>query len=182
MPFLIAAVVLVGLLCTLDLILTLGVIRRLREHTELLSQRPEGGLRPALPVGGEVGEFTTSTVDGETLTRDALREETVVAFFSPGCQPCEEKLPRFVEYARAVPGGRLRVLAAVVGDAGEAGALVAELSPVARVVVEEHDGALSAAFQAKMYPTVLLVAPDGSGRPVVIDDQVKLDRPVAAVA
>ncbi|MEV4759316.1 TlpA disulfide reductase family protein [Micromonospora sp. NPDC049559] len=182
MPFLTAAVVVVGLLCALDLILTLGVIKRLREHSELLSKRDQPALRPALPVGGEVGEFATSTVDGEPLTRDALRDTTLVAFFSPTCAPCREKLPKFVEFAKSVPGGRSRVVAGVVGKIAEADDLVRELRPVAQVVVETYDGELSAAFKTKMFPTVLLVEPDREGRPVVVDDQVNLARPLAAMA
>ncbi|MEU1054273.1 hypothetical protein [Streptomyces sp. NPDC005876] len=178
MPFLIAALTLVGSLCLLDLILTVGVIKRLREHTELLANvGGAGNGRASITVGEEVGDFAVSTVDGERLARDLLAGETLVAFFSPTCQPCKEKLPKFLEYARTLPGGRDRVLATVVGDAEASAALVAELTPVARVVVEEYDGALSAAFQAKAYPTVLKVARDGAGRLIVTDDDVRLNLP-----
>ena len=37
MPIVIAAVTIVGVLCVLDLLLTFGVIRRLREHTAMLA-------------------------------------------------------------------------------------------------------------------------------------------------
>lgn len=47
MPFLITAVVLVGLLCALDLVLGLGVIKRLREHTEMLNNL--NGRPPSAP-------------------------------------------------------------------------------------------------------------------------------------
>lgn len=179
MPFLIAAVVFVGSLCALNLILTLGVIRRLREHTELLSGR--GGDEPFMAVGEEVGEFATSTTDGEALSRDLLTGDTLVAFFSPDCQPCREKLPKFVEFARAMSGGRDRVLATVVGNADEASAFAAELAPVARVVVEGPGDALNAAFRVRAYPSVLLVAPDEGGRILVKTSQVELDQPVAAI-
>jgi thiol-disulfide isomerase/thioredoxin len=178
MPFLIAALILVGSLCALDLILTLGVMKRLREHTEMLSNVAGGGSgRASIAVGEEVGDFTTSTVDGEPLARDLLVGETLVAFFSPTCKPCKEKLPKFIEFARTMRGGRDRVLATVIGDAEETAALTAELAPVARVVNEEYDGALSAAFQAKAYPTVLMTSRDSDGRLIVTADQVRLDQP-----
>ncbi|MET7301346.1 hypothetical protein [Embleya sp. NPDC005575] len=168
-------------MCALDLVLTLGVIRRLREHAELLSSGGGSGDPLDMAVGEEVGEFSTSMVDGEPLTRGMLAEETLVAFFSPGCEPCREKLPRFVEHARTLPGGRDRVLAAVVGDAGEAAAFVAELSPFARVVVEAGpDDALGRAFRARSYPTLLRVAPDDAGRLVVTANRVDLGRSAAA--
>ncbi|MEU4832118.1 redoxin domain-containing protein [Streptosporangium sp. NPDC023615] len=179
MSFLITAVVFVGSLGVLNLILMLGVIRRLREHTALLSARGDDPFFMA--AGEEVGEFTASTTDGETLSRDLLKDETLVAFFSPDCLPCKEKLPKFVEFARAMAGGRDRVLAAVVGDEDEAAAFAAELSPVARVVIEKPGDALNAAFRIRAYPSVLTVAPDEGGRLLVRNGQVELDRPVAAI-
>ncbi|MFD4948238.1 TlpA family protein disulfide reductase [Streptomyces sp. NPDC058239] len=180
MPVLIAAVVLVGALCALDLALTLGVIKRLHEHTELLAstRRPAGGI----DVGSEISEFETSTVDGEHLLPGLLPEQTLVAFFSPGCEPCRDKLPKFVEYARHYPGGRTGVLTVVIGDPAQSAGFVSALGPVARVVVEEHDGPLSAAFKAQSYPTVLRVERDGDGRLVVADNRVQLDRPTAVTA
>ncbi|BDM74623.1 hypothetical protein HEK616_81100 (plasmid) [Streptomyces nigrescens] len=184
MSFLIAAVVFVGALCTLDLVLTLGVIKRLREHSERLSGTSGPGGRfdtLDMAVGEEVGEFTTSTVDGERLSRGMLAADTLVAFFAPGCQPCREKMPAFVDHARALPGGRAQVVAVVVGDPAEAAAFVAELSPVARVVVEEGpEDPLSAAFRARSFPTVLRVSPYGDGRVLVTANRIALDRPVTA--
>ncbi|MBL1090752.1 MULTISPECIES: TlpA disulfide reductase family protein [unclassified Streptomyces] len=184
MSFLIAAVVFVGMLCTLDLVLTLGVIKRLREHSERLSGTSGPGSRfdtLDMAVGEEVGEFATSTVDGERLTRGMLAADTLVAFFAPGCQPCREKMPAFVDHARALPGGRAQVVAVVVGDPAEAAAFVTELSPVARVVVEEGpDEPLSAAFRARSFPTLLRVSPHGDGRVLVTANRIALDRPVTA--
>lgn len=181
MPILTAALLLVGALCALDLILTLGVIKRLREHTDLLAN--SGGMgAPALAAGEEVGAFTATTMDGEPLTGEQLAEDTLVAFFSPTCGPCKETMPKFVQYAPTVPGGRDRVLAVVVGEPDEAAGPVGALSPVARVVVENVDGALGEAFKVKAYPTVLKVGRGGDGRLVVRSNAVDLSRPdVAAV-
>ncbi|QIS07980.1 hypothetical protein [Nocardia arthritidis] len=172
MTFLLCGVVLVGLLCALDLLLTVGVIKRLREHTDLLSNRDRA---PMIGVGEEIGEFEASTVDGERLSTELLGDETLVAFFSPSCGPCKEKLPKFVAYARAaeIP----RPVAVVVGAAHEAEEFVAALRPVARVVVESADGAMGTAFRAQAYPTVLKVGPDRWGKLVVQANRVDLDQP-----
>jgi hypothetical protein len=176
---LVAAVVLVGALCLLNLIFTLGVIKRLREHTELL----RGSRDPmAIEVGTKVGEFTSSTVDGEHIAHESLIEETVVAFFSPDCRPCKEKLPKFVAYARTSPGGHDRTLAVVVGDADMAADFVAELRPVARVVVEEPAGPLAAAFGIRGFPTLLSVTPNHLGHLVVTANNVEIDRPSSVAA
>jgi len=80
MYFVITAVLLVGALCALNLVLTLGVIKRLREHTDLLAA---GSNAPTIGIGQEVGEFSARTVDGETVSPDLLSGETVVAFLLP---------------------------------------------------------------------------------------------------
>jgi len=179
MPLILTAVViLVGLLCVLDLLLTLGVIKRLREHTELLSAADNAP--SALAVNSEVADFHVATVDGELLRSEMLDGETLVAFFSPSCGPCQERLPEFVEYARAWPGGRDRTLVVVVGEEAEAVAPVAALSPVARVAVEGPDGALASAFEVNAYPTVLMIAQNETGQLVVKANQVRFDQPLAA--
>ncbi|MFD8412143.1 TlpA family protein disulfide reductase [Streptomyces sp. NPDC059650] len=180
MPVLIAVVALVGTLCTLNLVLTLGVVKRLREHTELLGAVQ--GDPVSLEVGQEVGEFDTSTVGGEPLVRDLLSGPVLFGFFSPTCEPCKDKLPRFVEYARREPGGRSSVVATVVGDADSASAFVAELGQVARVVVEDPGGAMGTALGIRAFPSVLRADRDAAGRLVVVDDDVALSRPTTLTA
>ncbi|MCA6096754.1 hypothetical protein LE181_31930, partial [Streptomyces sp. SCA3-4] len=169
--------VLVGLLCSLDLVLTVGVIKRLREHTELLSRK---GDAPSLATGEEVGAFSATSVDGEAVTDTMIDTETVVAFFSTTCGPCKEKLPKFVEYARSVPGGRGRVLATVIGEPGETAAMVEALRPVARVTTEDASGVMGEAFKVMAYPVVLKVNRTTDGRLLVMADQVDVDRPAVA--
>lgn len=163
MPYLAAAVALVGLLGMLNLLLVVGVIRRLREHTELLGRHAGPGVAgpSLLGPGDEVGDFSSVTVDGETLTRDVLAERTLVGFFSPDCGPCHELLPSFVEYAARIPEGRRQVLAVLTGDATATAGQVATLAGVARIVVERPGGQLGAAFRNEWYPALYLVGPDG---------------------
>lgn len=160
MALLIAAVVLVGILGGVNLLLTIGVVRRLREHSELLAGTPRVvDNDPPVPVGSVVGEFTVTTADGEVVTRDSLDGGTVVGFFSPGCGPCEELLPRFVEYAASE---RVRVVAVVAAPDVQAGEMAAQLAPVARVVVEDaFGGPVSTAFGVRGYPALCVVDGDG---------------------
>ncbi|GGV87485.1 hypothetical protein GCM10010294_69450 [Streptomyces griseoloalbus] len=177
---LITAVVCVALLGLLNLILMLGVLRRLRDHSALLADR--GGNPFAIAVGQEIGEFETSTVDGEPISQDLLEDGTVVAFFSPGCGPCETEVPRFADFAETAPGGRNRLLAVIVGETGDATPFVSALCAVSRVVVEDRNGALSTAFRATAYPTVLRVGREDTGQLVVTANRVPLDRPVTTAA
>ncbi|MGP3685991.1 TlpA disulfide reductase family protein [Streptomyces sp. IBSNAI002] len=172
MPLLITAVALVGLLAALDLLLTVGVIKRLREHAELISDKANADAPVPLGIGEEVGNFSVTGADDEELTLADLEGETLVAFFSPNCTPCKEKLPLFTEYARHFPGGPRQVLAVIAGGAEGGGRFAESLRPVARVVREDYNGEVGAAFQAKAYPTLLLVGREPDGRVVVRDNQV----------
>ena len=136
------AVVLVGALCLLDLLLTFGVIRRLREND---ASRTQGGSAqpgaPMAPVGTRVGD---TGWEGETL----------VGFFAPGCSPCEQQLPGFIEHARA----RDRVVAVVHGMGGKTSELVRKLEQVADVVVEDStEGPLHNAFKVEGFPSYCVV-------------------------
>ncbi|MFI1420063.1 TlpA family protein disulfide reductase [Streptomyces sp. NPDC020731] len=159
----------------MDLLLTLGVIKRLREHTQQLASRPAGRRDgTALRVGETVGDFRVTARNGRELTPAGLPDGTVVAFFSPTCGPCEEKVPKFAAYARTLPMGERQVVAVVVGDAAAAAPFADLLTPVASVVVEEPDGALNSAFRVQAFPTVLQVGHGRDGGLVVTSEEAGL--------
>lgn len=177
MPYVIAAVVVLAVLAAVNLVLTLGIVKRLREHTQMIVGMNDAG-RTCKGLGEEIGAFSATTTDGQTLTHRAFEAKTLVGFFSPTCPPCREKLPRFVAHARTFPGGRDRVLAAVVGDLDGNADMIRALTPVARVVVEKNnEEPLGAAFRVMGFPSVVTVGPDQDGRAVVTQEQVEL-RPV----
>lgn len=157
MPYLTAAVVIVGVLCVLNLLLTYGVVRRLREHGDLLVRGPATARDLMAGAGSVVGEFTATTVDGDEVVADDLAAGTLVGFFSLGCSGCLRELPRFVDAAAAHPGGRDRVLAVVIAADEDAAEQVGVLSPRARVVVARPDAEIEKAFGVKGYPAFALL-------------------------
>ncbi|CAM5357048.1 TlpA disulfide reductase family protein [Streptomyces pilosus] len=164
MAYLTAVVTLFGLLSIANLILTLGVVRRLRAQRDGSPPAAKGDpfQGSGLSVGQRVGGFSAHDTEGRPLTRDSLREGMLVAFLSPGCLPCEELLPSVVESARAAGPGR--VLAAVVlneDDGARPDAFVAALSPVATVVVTRLDGELARAFDIQGMPTGVRMGREG---------------------
>lgn len=176
MTYVVVALVVTNVLTLLNFLVLLGVIRRLREQ----SVPPSGG-PPAddeLPVGTQVEAFATIDVDGHAVRRDELPAGAMVGFFSPGCEPCEALLPKFVAHSEDLPGGRGSALAVVVGTPDAAADYVAKLSRVARVVVEDSpDAAVGHAFRVSGYPTVFQLDGDGT----VLFSGVSLDRlPVPA--
>ncbi|MYW05912.1 TlpA disulfide reductase family protein [Streptomyces sp. SID3343] len=154
MPYLVAAVVLLGLLSILNLLLTIGAIRRLRDQPPRPAPQSHGS-GPALDLtpGARPDAFTATTTAGEQVSEADV--SGLVGFFSAGCAPCHTLAPRFVERAREL--GRDRVFAVVAGDDAE---LLAELTPVARVVVEDYDGEVQAAFRNTWTPAVYLLGRD----------------------
>jgi hypothetical protein len=165
--YLTAAVVFVGVIGLLNLVLTFGVIRRLREHDAALASGPSmPGFDIMVPVGTAVADFQTHTVDGTPVSNADLAGHTVVGFFSTTCEPCRDRLPEFVTHAATVPGGPDRVLAVVVTDSVDVDASVADpflarLRPVARVVTEQYDGLVGKAFGVQGYPALATVV-DGT--------------------
>ncbi|MFG1805964.1 hypothetical protein [Streptomyces sp. NPDC049040] len=171
MPYLVTLVVVLTALCLLDLALTVGVVRRLREHTELLGRRPAAGSRaPAerlaiLPEGEVAADFEAAATDGSTVSRAAIDTPLLVGVFSPTCDTCHEALPGFLDLAARVPGGAAKVLAVVVAGMGDTGPLCAKLEPVSRVVVERMGGALTSALTIRAFPAFALV---GSGGRIMV--------------
>ncbi|OLF19241.1 TlpA family protein disulfide reductase [Actinophytocola xanthii] len=158
MGFLVAALVLVGALVVVDLVLTLGVVRRLREHSALISQALESGDRVAdfmLPTGTRLPELRATTVDGAPVPEQG---PLLVGFFSPTCRACVERLPGFVDYARAFDG---RVLGVAVGAHEDVEDIVARLRPVAEVAVEPAEGPLATALRVRGMPAMAVVDADG---------------------
>ena len=161
MPILIAAVVVVGCLCLLDLLLTFGVIRRLREHTSMLTAAG-GGLEPyvGLQAGESPGPFSAVTISGEEVAGAAgLR---MVAFFSSWCSACPEQVPPFVEYVSRHRIARDSVLAVVAGDDGAPPPYLDRLAEVARACVVQQDGDIAKAFRVTGFPAFCLLDADGA--------------------
>ncbi|GII65755.1 hypothetical protein Skr01_58400 [Sphaerisporangium krabiense] len=164
MPLIIAALLLIGVLSVLNLLLTYGVIRRLRRHATLIEGGAMSGGPPMtmLEPGTTVGDFAVLTTDGVPLTRETLPGRTLVAFFSSSCRPCRDKLPAFVEQAHGYSGGRDATVCVVIGDTAESADMVAALEPVAHVVTGEHgDDEISRAFQVQGYPSYYLTRDKG---------------------
>ncbi|MFD9733366.1 hypothetical protein, partial [Umezawaea sp. NPDC059074] len=82
--------VVVGLMGIFNLLLAYGLVRRTRDHAELLARLSDvaGGRSSAgaiADVGTRVSTFRSRTEDGEVVDRDRLSAWTLVGFFSTGC-------------------------------------------------------------------------------------------------
>ncbi|MFI0480987.1 TlpA family protein disulfide reductase [Actinomadura sp. 9N215] len=165
MPYLTAAVVLVGALCLADLVLSLGIVRRLRVHGALIEHVLTRSTEktPIKRTGERVDAFSAVTSGGGLVTRESLTESAesvLVGFFSPDCATCRERLPGFVREASR----RDETIAVVVGDEPAATELVGSsgLDRAARVVLESPaDSPMADAFGVSAFPSACVV--DGTG-------------------
>jgi thiol-disulfide isomerase/thioredoxin len=139
-------------LCVVNLILLLGLVRRVNRLGERSGAPAAESPEPA--VGDRVGQFAATTTGGERIDTAGLTGRTLVGFFAAGCPPCERLLPHFVANAEGFPGGRRQVLAIVVAKKGDPGEVAARLERIARVIVEPGRGPASRAFGVDAFPSV----------------------------
>jgi thiol-disulfide isomerase/thioredoxin len=181
MAFIIAALTFVGALCVINLVLTLGVVRRLRQHSELLSGKSQSLTSPGdamLPVGRTPSEFEATTMNGQTVSRTEIGGRTLLGFFSPECSLCRKYAPEFAAHVASLPAGERRALAVVVGREDETLELVASLGDGVQIVVEPTGGAVSSAYEVRGFPCLSVVTDGGT----VVESDLTIDRLRATVA
>lgn len=163
MPVLVAVAVLAVVIGLVNLLLTLGVVRRLREHSRMLSESrtlPEiTGLLP----GEAPGDFAAVSATGRPVSN--ATGVRVAAFFSTQCSVCTERVEPFISYVSASRINPERVLAVVVGDGTPDGdglaSYVNRLAEVATVCTEQPDGGVATAFKVSGFPAFCLFDDDG---------------------
>jgi thiol-disulfide isomerase/thioredoxin len=152
----------IGVVCLLNLALLFAVTRKVRVLSERVDKMPVMAPAALLPVGSKAPEFIAVTTTGESRSlADLAGSRSVVGFFSPGCEPCRTQLPKFAEFARALPGGSEQALAVVLGQTEAAAGLAADLHDAAAVVMTPRQDPLPAAFSVKGTPAFYLIGPDG---------------------
>jgi thiol-disulfide isomerase/thioredoxin len=160
-PYVVAALVLVGGLALLNLLVTYGLIRRVREQAVMLNDLV-GGLAPAAdgeldrPAGGPVAPFRAEALVGTAVDAGWFDRPTLVGFFSPGCRPCAELIPRFVAAAATT-----RALAVVDPAPVDDGEYRRALTGHATVVAGEQARAVVAAFGVRAFPAACTVDATG---------------------
>lgn len=157
MPYIVAVLVLVGTVTLANLVLTLGLVRRMRQYAAVVSglqPREAGGT--TRPIGTAITPFRATAVDGTVIDERWLDAPTVVGFFSPGCPACKELLPDFVTAAAS------RRALAVVEDGNEpAEDYVTALAAVAPVLAGPEAQPAVIAFGVRGYPSVCSVDAHG---------------------
>jgi thiol-disulfide isomerase/thioredoxin len=165
MAFPYAAMTVLTVLVLVNLLLSFGIVRRLRTHARLLPASAPAPRFASRVLGRPVGDFSAVADSGAPLSTAWLRgAPTVVGFAMPGCRPCHREIPLLAEYLDALPDRTAKALVVVStlpqegDDFDEA---TASLRGLAEVVREPADGPLQTAFGVSMYPSFFIVDPDG---------------------
>jgi hypothetical protein len=158
MPLVIAALGFVGGLCLLDLLLTFGVIRRLREHAEMLASQTPARQAIGLAAGKAPAPFSAVATTGELVSGAARLR--LIAFFST-CPICPGRVAPLAEYIRKLRFSPNGVLVVSVGSGSEPQPYLAELASLATICVEPEGGPIADAFEVTGFPCFFLLDADG---------------------
>jgi thiol-disulfide isomerase/thioredoxin len=162
MPYLVAAVVLVATVAVVDLLLTIVVIRRLRDHSNALTALRESSPGFGLEPGDLIPEFKARDLDERLVSRDTLAgREALLGFFSTTCEACEEQLPEFVRFAGSLTADEAEVVAVVSGASEEGTNLVEVLRRSLPVILESEGGLVTSVMEVRAFPTFYRFDPEG---------------------
>jgi thiol-disulfide isomerase/thioredoxin len=152
MSYLVAAVAVVAAASAVNLLVTFAVLRRLRQHGATLARLTALDDDASSTLQALVGR----PVPDEAGAGPGGQRPRLLGFFSPGCPACHEQAPSFARRARLEAGHGGGALAAVCGDADEAGELVAMLGEAAVVLTAPDSDRLAAAIGVSLFPTFLV--------------------------
>lgn len=144
------AVVLLGVIVIYQLLLTFGLIRRLR-HLEQTGMSPP----PTLPAAGTgIPPFEVPELGGGVITeRDLVDGMAIAAFFSPQCPACERVKSEFDAAPPSEPIYAFITRSETDGTEGDA--FAEALRSWARVGFLEHDSVLSEQLAIRGFPTLI---------------------------
>jgi hypothetical protein len=159
MPFVVSGIILVGVLCLLDMLMTFAVLRRLREHSARLAELPDftmgGPAYAAKFLDRPLPEFSAQAVDGrEVSSRSLAGRSGLIAVLRAGCGPCQEQLPTLAQLAGEEG---IIVIGVVTGSVADARGMVGQLTDTSLVVMGPDADALAKTLDADVFPTYLEV-------------------------
>jgi hypothetical protein len=174
MDYLATAVIGAGALGLVNLWLIVAMAHKLRgQSDQIVLQSPQPMPRQVVgpPPGDPVPDFGVTTVTGDVLSAADLNgQHALIGFFMPGCAPCHEQIPEFIEFARGLTSDSGQVIA-VVSPVGrptaparevETGRLIEQLAQAGVYVVSGPSAReATKALAITGYPSFVLLGADG---------------------
>jgi hypothetical protein len=149
MTFLASAVAFLTALVLVDLLLSFGIIRRLRELQLRTGEGPANA-----EVGMRIGPFTAIDSNGEPISDDQLQTgPTLVTFLSVGCEPCEAVKRDLLSNPPSID-----TIFFVEGKTkSEAETYWVGVEEIGRVAWVTYEGPVMEAFKIQGYPSLIVV-------------------------
>jgi thiol-disulfide isomerase/thioredoxin len=162
MPFLlISSLVLLWIVVLLNLLLTLGIIRKINAQPAV----PDDSSAPhGLPAGTTAPDFTAQTLDGSPVSLAMYAGKSVAfQFLSVHCKPCREILPELLELAPLAARAGVEFVFVMLDEASQVRPFVEEFQLSLPVLVAPRtDNDFAEKYQIKGTPNYCLI--DGQGQ------------------
>ena len=165
-PLLIMSIVLLWIIVLLNLVLTLGIARRLNTMSST-SHDPiaENRLQPGDPAPA----FTAETLDGQRVSLETYADQAVAFhFLSTQCEPCREVLPDLLTLAPLAWQAGVQFVFVVLDDVQNTRAFVEEYQIPSPVIVAPRLGndytktnAFAQAYKSTSTPSYCLIDEEG---------------------
>ena len=112
-----------------------------------------------IAVGAPAPDFTLTTIDGATITRDDLRGQVVILnYWATWCVPCRKELPTLDAYSAALRDSGLRAFAVTTEDSLPLAQLKKLFAAMRMTPVRRLKGAYA---PIKGVPTNIVIGRDG---------------------
>lgn len=152
----VAILAVIGAVSGLNLLLMVGVARRLRDHEQRLSVAESSvgaaSVTSGPPPGAPAPPIQAACTDGRTVETNWVHSpEALIGFFSSDCEACYVHAPEFTALSARYPAGF--ALSVIADDANGAAPLLQMLEGSSLVVVEPHRGPIGNAYHVEAYPT-----------------------------
>ena len=163
MSFLLASsVILLWIITLLNLLLTLGVIRKVNNNQQSAQKVPF--TTHGLEAGTAAPDFTAETLDGEQVSLATYAGRSIdFHFLSAHCMPCREVLSEILELAPLAANAGVEFVFVMTDEAPQVRAFVEEFQITLPVLVAPRTGNdFATAYKIGGTPNYCLI--DGQGR------------------
>lgn len=151
---LLAVVIVVVGVTALNLLFTIGLVRRVREHEAQIAALGATGEHLGIPLGAYVPNVEVLDVRAQEIS-PTWPGDTVVGFFSTTCDACREHLPEYLAWASQ--RDRLQTICVIDGPTDDALEMARGADDVARLVLAPHAKALADGFAITGVPVLFQV-------------------------
>ena len=121
--------------------------------------------------GGKTPAFKLPDLDGTERTLAEFKGKVVVVnFWATWCEPCRAEMPSMQKLADQFGPDKLVVLGVNYQEGEPRIRRFLQQNPVRFTVLMDRDGATTKAWITRIFPTSLIIAPDGRVRHLVVGE------------